>query len=159
MQSRNSNYRINYFPYGIADIKGSENYNTIKGKAKFYSWKNGTIIRIEVDGLPNEHKNNFFGFHIHSGNECVEKQGEKNFESAGPHLNTENDKHAQHIGDLPMIYSNDGYAYMEFFTNRFKPEEVISHTIIIHRNKDDLITEPSGNSGNRIACGEIVRFK
>ena len=57
-----------------------------------------------------------------------------------------------------MIYSNAGYAYMEFFTNRFVPSQIISHTVIIHENKDDLITNPAGNSGKRIACGEIKRY-
>lgn len=159
LQRRGSNYRINYLPYAVADVNGSESHEKIKGKVKFYPWKNGSIVKIEVEGLPNSNKNNFFGFHIHEGSECSEKEGEKAFLSAGGHLNTENDEHPQHVGDLPLLYSNDGYAYMEFFTNRFTPNDVISHTVIIHEHKDDLITDPAGNSGDRIACGEIVRFR
>ena len=159
MQRSNSNARINYFPYAEADIKGSKKYSNIKGKAKFYKWKNGSIVKLELFGLPNSNKNNIFGFHIHEGKSCVENEGEKPFDTAGAHLNTEDDMHPNHVGDLPVIYSNDCYAYMEFFTNRFTPEEVISHTVIIHENKDDFMTDPAGNSGNRIACGQIIRFR
>ena len=74
-------------------------------------------------------------------------------------INLENDKHPNHIGDLPMIYSNGGYAYMEFFTSRFKPSDVINHVLMIHENMDDLMTDPAGNSGERIACGKIVKYK
>lgn len=81
------------------------------------------------------------------------------FEAAGNHLNTENDKHPNHLGDLPMIYSNNGYAYMEFFTSRFTPDKVIDKTLIIHDDIDDFMTDPAGNSGERIACGKIVRYK
>jgi len=158
LQSRNSNYRIN-LPYAVADIKGSKEYSNIRGKAKFYPWKDGTIIKVEIEGLPNVNKNNFFGFHIHEGNKCTEEDGNPAFESAGGHLNFENDTHPQHVGDLPLLYSNAGYAYMEFFTKRFNPAEVISHTVIVHANIDDLMTQPAGNSGNRIACGVIIRFR
>lgn len=81
------------------------------------------------------------------------------FETAGNHLNTENDKHPNHIGDLPMIYSNNGYAYLSFFTSRFMPDKVIDKTLIIHKDIDDFITDPAGNSGERIACGKIMMYK
>lgn len=81
------------------------------------------------------------------------------FEAAGNHFNTENDKHPNHLGDLPMIYSNSGYAYMQFYTSRFMPNEVVNRTLIIHKNIDDFVTEPAGNSGERIACGKILLYK
>lgn len=158
MKRINSNYIANYLPYAVANITGSDEYKEIVGKVKIYKWKTGSIIRVEINGLPNDSKNEFFGFHIHEGEKCIQEEGKEAFESAGAHLNTENDKHPNHIGDLPMIYSNAGYAYMEFFTNRFVPSQIISHTVIIHENKDDLITNPAGNSGKRIACGEIKRY-
>ncbi len=148
-----------YLPQAMVIIKGSEKYNKINGKAYLYSFKNGTIFKVEIEGLPNVNKNNFFGFHIHEGPECGSGKEEKPFEIAGDHLNLENDKHPNHIGDLPMIYSNGGYAYMEFFTSRFKPSDVINHVLMIHENMDDLMTDPAGNSGERIACGKIVKYK
>lgn len=154
--------RISYMnssnlPYAVADLVGSYKYPNLRGKVKFYPFRDGSIIRVEVEGLPNDNKNNFFGFHIHEGNKCVD--GETPFESAGGHLNPESDDHPNHLGDLPIIYSNNGYAYMEFYTSRFKPENIVNHSIIIHKDIDDLKSNPAGNSGDRIACGLIVRLK
>jgi Cu-Zn family superoxide dismutase len=53
----------------------------------------------------------------------------------------------------------DGTAVMIFFTNRFKPADVVGKTVIIHESPDDGTTQPSGNSGRRLACGEILEFR
>lgn len=145
-------------PYAIAIINGSEKYNNVKGRVNLYNIKNGTLFKIEIEGLPSESKNNFFGFHIHEGAECKTQENILDFEVAGEHFNPENDKHPNHIGDLPMIYSNNGYSYMQFYTNRFTPNIVVGRTLIIHKEMDDLITDPAGNSGERIACGKIIRY-
>jgi len=44
-------------------------------------------------------------------------------------------------------------------TNRFNLSEIIGKTIIIHSSVDDFTTQPAGNSGTKIACGEIRRFE
>ena len=44
---------------------------------------------------------------------------------------------------------------MSFFTNRFSISEIIGKTIIIHSGVDDFSSQPSGNSGQKIACGII----
>ena len=46
----------------ISYIKGRESQNNISGITKFYNVNNGTLIEVEVKGLPNKDKNNFFGF-------------------------------------------------------------------------------------------------
>lgn len=107
--------------------------------------------------MPNNNKNNFFGFHIHQIGECEQEKNKEAFISAGPHFDLEKNLHPNHNGDLPSIYSNNGYAYMEFFTNRFKVSDIIKKSVIIHQKEDDLKTQPSGNSGARIACGVIKR--
>lgn len=63
--------------------------------------------------------------------------------------------HGNHIGDFPVLFSNNGYARMSFFTDKFKPEDIIGRSVIIHQNPDDYRTQPAGNSGKRIACGVI----
>ena len=55
------------------------------------------------------------------------------------------------------MFSNDGMAKMMFFTNRFKPEDVIGKAVVIHKSPDDFRTDPAGDSGDKIACGEIVK--
>jgi Cu-Zn family superoxide dismutase len=44
---------------------------------------------------------------------------------------------------------------MGFFTDKFKPEDIINRAVIIHQNPDDYRTQPAGNSGERIACDVI----
>ena len=46
---------------------------------------------------------------------------------------------------------------MAVYTNRFKPSDVINKTVMLHRNPDDFRSQPSGNSGVRIACGTIEK--
>ena len=45
---------------------------------------------------------------------------------------------------------------MSLFTNRFNLSEIIGKSVIIHSNTDDLTSQPSGNSGEKIACGIIT---
>ena len=47
---------------------------------------------------------------------------------------------------------------MCFFTDKFKPKDIIGRAVIIHQNPDDYRSQPSGNSGKRIACGIIKRL-
>lgn len=145
-------------PEAIAYLKGNYLAPNLKGEVIFYPWKNGTLVEVEVFNLPaskppidNYPPINPFGFHIHDGSTC----GNADFKAAGKHFNPTNQPHPFHVGDLPSLLSNDGYAYMAVFTNRFKPRDVINKTVIIHLNPDDYRTQPSGNAGERIACGII----
>lgn len=142
----------------FAKLKGSTDYLQITGIVEFFQKSEGTIVRLEIKGLPQKDKNNFFGLHIHEFGICNSKKGNGSFLDAGSHLDLEENKHPNHSGDLPTILSNNGYAYMEFFTNRFKVKDIIGKSVIIHEMKDDFMTEPSGNSGNRIACGVIEKY-
>ncbi len=47
---------------------------------------------------------------------------------------------------------------MSFFTNKFKPKDVLGKSIIIHENPDDYRSQPAGNAGKKIACGVIYRL-
>lgn len=142
----------NSTPYGIAYINGGKNNPNLKGVVQFFPWDTGSIIKLEIVGLPNANKNNFLGFHIHEKDIC---DVNVDFETAGGHYNPDMDMHPYHIGDLPMIYSNNGYSFMLYYTNRFMPEDVIGKSVIIHNMVDNMKTQPSGNSGARIACGVI----
>ncbi|MBP3369234.1 MAG: superoxide dismutase family protein, partial [Clostridia bacterium] len=50
-------------------------------------------------------------------------------------------------------------AFLAFVTDRFTVSEVVSKTVVIHDRPDDFTTQPSGNAGNKIACGVIERVK
>ena len=63
--------------------------------------------------------------------------------------------HPYHAGDMPPLFANNGHAFMMFLTDRFTINEIIGKTIILHSEPDDFHSQPSGNSGNKIACGVI----
>lgn len=151
-------------PYAKAVVHGSALAPDISGEVEFFNSNKGSIVLIELTGLP-EHIPAIldrepvgpFGFHIHEGSTCGLAMGENAFESAGAHYNPTNSLHPEHAGDLPVVFSNNGYAWMAVYTNRFKPSDVINKTVMLHRNPDDFRSQPSGKSGVRIACGTIEK--
>lgn len=145
-------------PTACAIVKGSEEYCKIAGYVNFYSVPGGTIVAAEVTGLPRKKKfcdSEIFGFHIHEGGQCLGEEGEP-FKLTGSHYNTNECGHPAHRGDMPVLFGNNGFAWMLFLTNRFMPQDIIGRTVVIHSLPDDFHTQPSGNSGEKIACGEIV---
>ena len=73
------------------------------------------------------------------------------------HYNPHGCDHPYHAGDLPPLFETSGLALSAFLTDRFTVDEVIGRTVIIHDQPDDFTTQPSGNSGTKIACGVIRR--
>ena len=140
-------------PEAHATISGNSNYPDLKGTVSFYEVHGGTVVAAEIQNLPKE--NHFHGFHIHAGGSCIGTK-EEPFKDAEEHYNTTGMEHPNHAGDLPPLLSNDGTAFSMFYTNRFFPEDIIGKTVIIHAMPDDFKSQPSGNAGEMIACGEIV---
>ncbi|MBR0426851.1 MAG: superoxide dismutase family protein [Clostridia bacterium] len=56
---------------------------------------------------------------------------------------------------MPPLLETNGYAYMSVLIGKLKIKDIIGKTIIIHDKPDDFTTQPSGNSGKKIACGVI----
>lgn len=77
------------------------------------------------------------------------------FPNTGNHYNPDNVPHPEHAGDLPPLLSNNGYAWMNFYTGRLNLNDIIGRSLVIHSMADDFRTQPSGNSGDKIACGVI----
>lgn len=149
-------------PYATAHLLGNHLAPKLDGIVEFFPWLDGTLVEVQVANLPQtkEITNDAqpigpFAFHIHEGNSCG--NDDSKFQSAMSHYNPANKQHAFHAGDLPSLLSNDGYAYMSVYTNRFKPEDVVNRTVIIHLHPDDYRTQPAGNAGDRIACGVIIK--
>ncbi len=104
------------------------------------------------------------GIHIHERGEC-QAEGDEPFSSAGGHYNPTNAKHGgvddaeAHAGDLGNItVDEDGSASIVISTDRFTLSELKDKdgsALIIHADRDDLQTDPSGNSGTRVVCGVI----
>ena len=116
---------------------------------KFFSCKDGVLVLSEISNLPKT-ETNFFAIHIHENGEC-----DGDFSFAGGHYGE--GTHPLHSGDLPPLLSASGTATSLVLTNRFTPSEIIGKSVIIHDGYDDFTTQPSGNSGARIACGVIKK--
>ena len=140
----------NLKPNAAAMIRGSQEYPNLHGRVLFFQQKDGVLVKAEIVGLP-KNEAGFFGFHIHEGKAC----GGEAFPNVGGHLNPQSNPHPSHIGDLPPLLSCGGKASMTVKTCRFRVREIIGRTVIIHFGSDDFRTQPSGNAGEKIACGEI----
>ncbi len=145
-------------PAAFAAVKGSESYPQIDGIVRFYKVQDGTVVCAEISGLPTSDElcgEPVLGFHIHEGDMCEGNETDP-FADAMTHFNPDGCSHPHHAGDLPPLFvSMRGFAFTAFFTDRFTVDQIIGKTVIIHSNRDDFTTQPSGDSGEKIACGEI----
>lgn len=149
-------------PTASANVKGGPLRPQIQGVIRFIDVPGGTWVCAEVNGLPpyqpainGADPIGPHGFHIHEFGNCEVGDPQNPFQAAGEHWNPTNQPHGNHAGDFPVLFSNQGYANMCFFTNAFKPEQVIGKSVIIHQNPDDYRTQPAGDAGKRLACGVI----
>lgn len=141
----------------VADILGSDKYHGINGRVIFKQKGEGVLVTAEIMGLPVEENScnrRIFGFHIHEGDSCTGNEKDLFLNSAG-HYNPDECEHPSHAGDLPPLFGNNGYAYLSVYTDRFTIAEIIGRTVIIHSMPDNFKTQPSGNAGEKIACGRI----
>ena len=144
-------------PQAYAEVKGSDKYPDIQGWVYFYGANGGTIVLAEIYGLPDEeqqHLGRFFGFHIHEGSTCTGNRTDP-FADTLIHYSPGYVQHPQHAGDLPVLLSSHGSAWIAVYTGRFFPDDVIGRTVIIYDQPDDYRSQPFGDAGEKIACGEI----
>lgn len=113
----------------------------------------------DIDGLIANGKH---GFHIHQKGDL----SSADFSSAGPHFNPSKEKHGgletphHHAGDLGNLTADDkGHAHLEGtlanVTLGDGENSIVGKSVIVHAKEDDLATDPSGNSGGRVAGGVI----
>ena len=141
---------------GIKPTKGSKTF----GEANFeQTGSNKVRVSVFVQGLRpgQEH-----GLHIHEKGDC---SGDAT--GAGGHFNPHNKPHGpfetadKHAGDLPSLKANkEGRARVEVevqgLTVTAGAASIIGRAIVVHADPDDFKTQPTGNSGARIACGVIT---
>ncbi|MFD0713851.1 superoxide dismutase family protein [Paenibacillus sp. GCM10027626] len=129
------------------------------GTATIVQQKNAVQINIKAEKLPP----GLHGFHIHETGLCEKPD----FKSAGEHLNLTHKHHGFnnpkgfHTGDLPnLLVQKDGTVEATIESKVFTLNDLQKPggtALVIHEKQDDYVTDPSGNSGNRIACGVIQK--
>ena len=133
--------------------------STTTGTVRFTASGNKVLVSGEVRGLkPNaEH-----GFHVHEKGDCSSSDGM----SAGGHFNPTAKPHGNpasaehHVGDMPALVADaSGNAS---FQGELAPmsvgagvTDIVGKAVIVHKDADDYATQPTGNSGARVACGVI----
>lgn len=136
-------------PAAVAVIRGTEGNPGLRGTAQFYPQEGGTWVWVRVHGLP---RDGFFALHIHEGGTCAGKD----FSGTMGHWNPTGKHHPDHLGDLPPLLSWKGQARFGVWAGKVPVGQIIGRTLVIHSGTDDFRTQPSGDAGVKIACGEIL---
>jgi Cu-Zn family superoxide dismutase len=144
------------------DFKTSDGQDA--GSALLTPAGNGVKVKLDLKGLPEgEH-----AIHVHASAKC----DGPDFKTAGGHLNPDSKEHGTknpkgpHAGDMPMNLQvmADGTDHVSFVTQSISLKKDAKNSVfanggtafIIHEKADDMMTDPTGNAGGRIACGVIT---
>lgn len=146
-------------PTAVANLEATKG-NSVTGRVTFAQESDGVHVNASVSGLaPNtEH-----GFHVHEKGDCSSGDGM----STGGHFNPDGKPHGpqmaeHHAGDMPSLTSDSyGNASASFVLKGVTVggggADLVGKGLIVHRDADDFKTQPTGNSGPRIACAVIVK--
>jgi Cu-Zn family superoxide dismutase len=124
----------------------------------------GVKVKLNLTNLPEgEH-----ALHVHQNAKC----DGPDFKTAGPHFNPDKKEHGTknpkgpHAGDMPLNLQvmADGTDHVSFVSDSISlkkdaPNSVFANggtAFVIHAKADDMMTDPTGNAGDRIACGVIM---
>lgn len=132
------------------------------GEVTLQEEDNGVQLNVEVSHL----QPGSYGIHIHEAGLCEAPS----FESADGHYNPDDRKHGfyqqegPHKGDMENLEVDEDGESEQMYVNEFvtlkkgEPNSLITEegtSIVIHEKQDDYMTQPSGDSGDRIYCGVI----
>lgn len=144
-------------PAAVATLEPTKG-NTAGGSVNFVRKGDKVVVTARVTGLtPGSH-----GFHIHEKGDCGSEDGM----SAGGHFNPQGKAHGNpsapdhHAGDLPMLVADNAGAAsltveLDIIGIGSGAADIVGRSVIIHKDPDDFKTQPTGNSGARVACGVI----
>ncbi|MCY0096937.1 superoxide dismutase family protein [Hoeflea ulvae] len=144
-------------------VTGTLEGEGITGEIRMVETASGAVlVEIQAEGVPEgEH-----GIHVHETGKC---DSADNFESAGGHLalgldHGVHNENGPHPGDLPNVRAGaDGLVQAEYFVRGFAlgtegDPRILDDdgaAVVLHSGADDYISQPSGNSGARIACAVL----
>jgi Cu-Zn family superoxide dismutase len=144
-------------PKAVATLEPTKG-NTAAGTVTFQQQGDKVKVEAKLTGLP---PNSEHGFHAHEKGDCSSGDGM----STGGHFNPSGKPHGpqdadHHAGDMPGIKADaSGNASASFtlsgVTIGSGTSDLVGRGLILHAGPDDYKTQPTGNSGARIACGVI----
>ena len=132
--------------------------NSARGTVVFEQRGDKVFVDAKLSGLaPGGH-----GFHIHEKGDCSSSDGM----SAGGHFNPTGKPHGNpvsgehHAGDMPALVADPlGNATLQAELAPMSvgggATDIVGKAVIVHKDVDDFTTQPTGNSGARVACGVI----
>jgi superoxide dismutase, Cu-Zn family len=126
------------------------------GEATFEDTGKGAVhIFLIAHGLK---PNSEHGFHVHEAGDCSAPDAmsaKGHFNPTGkPHGNPASGEH--HAGDLPALKADaKGVAKLDTTVRGIAVSGLVGRGLIVHADPDDYKTQPTGNSGARVACGVI----
>jgi len=151
--------KVSLGPMAVAQLAPTTG-STTSGRVTFTPSGDRVVVSGEVRGLK---PNSEHGFHVHEKGDCSSGDGM----SAGGHFNPSGAPHGQHgassphhAGDLQSLRADaNGVAQFSFESRAITvgsgPNNVVGKGLIVHRDPDDYRTQPTGNSGPRLACAVI----
>jgi Cu-Zn family superoxide dismutase len=152
-------------PTAVAHIKPSQIPSTRPalgnpgGTVTFTQQADHVRVVADLTGLP---ANATLGFHIHEKGDLSDPA----MANAGAHYNPDKHLHAgldqpqRHAGDLGNLTTDErGRARLDVSVSNISVNgtrnPVVGRAVIVHANRDDLRSQPSGNAGDRIGGGVI----
>lgn len=142
----------------LAELKPTQGQKA-SGIVVFSAEGQAVRVRVQASGLT-PHQTH--GFHVHEKGDCSSPDAN----SAGGHFNPASAPHGppdgpHHAGDMPALTADAaGDAQASFTLTGVSlgrgPADLIGKAVVVHAQPDDYRTQPTGNSGARIACGVIA---
>jgi superoxide dismutase, Cu-Zn family len=132
--------------------------NTVAGTVTFTQKGDKVTVNAKLTGLTL----GWHGFHIHEKGDCSAPDAM----SAGGHFNPTGMHHGHpdsadhHVGDMPMLQADASgnvtlTTDLKGLTIGGGAGDIVGKSVIVHKDADDYKTQPTGNSGARMACGII----
>lgn len=144
-------------PSAVATLSPTSG-QTANGTVQLTQLGDGSVrVTVDLTGVPP----GTHGFHIHEKGDCGD-----NGNAAGGHFNPTSTNHGaptadpHHAGDFGNVTADAAGNVKTQFTTRSVtveagPSSAVGRAVILHANPDDLVTQPTGNAGGRIACGIV----